>query len=231
MHYPRGEGSKAHSKWGRIRKHNIWKMRAQRHTRKEVRLENALPRRWRLESALKGKDGMASISSKMHYYQYACILTWEIQVPFLHWLSSFLKVWVFVVSFDDSSLFLTQVISYDLNLWERLDFNTLLCLQTFISMVISYALYFCFFRKGIIELTLLCVFWIALPAWSCSQVFNLGILWGWGCVKKYFVIYKELFSWRIFEISKLFQHKNQFHVSLKQTRSEEIQVISMDMSL
>ena len=43
------------------------------------------------------------------------------------------------------------------------------------------------------------------PVWSCLQVFNLGFPWGWGYVEEDLVIYKELFSWRIFGISKLFR--------------------------
>ena len=39
-----GEGSKAHSKGGRVRKRTTQKMVAQRRTRKEVGLENALPK-------------------------------------------------------------------------------------------------------------------------------------------------------------------------------------------
>jgi len=37
------EGSKAHSKGGRFRKHTTHEVRALRHTKKGVRLENALP--------------------------------------------------------------------------------------------------------------------------------------------------------------------------------------------
>ena len=38
------EGSKAHSKGGRVIKHTTQKVRAQRHTQKEVWLENTIPR-------------------------------------------------------------------------------------------------------------------------------------------------------------------------------------------
>ena len=38
------EGSKAHSKGGRVRKHTTQKVRARRRTKKEVRLGNALPK-------------------------------------------------------------------------------------------------------------------------------------------------------------------------------------------
>ena len=47
-----GEGSKAHSKWGRVRKRTTREVRAQRRTQNEVGLENALPERWGLKSAL-----------------------------------------------------------------------------------------------------------------------------------------------------------------------------------
>jgi hypothetical protein len=49
-----GEGSKAHSKEGRIRKRATWKeVRAPMRTQNEVGLENALPKRWWLKGALK----------------------------------------------------------------------------------------------------------------------------------------------------------------------------------
>jgi len=38
------EGSKAHSKGGRVRKHTTHEVRARRRIKKEVRLENALPK-------------------------------------------------------------------------------------------------------------------------------------------------------------------------------------------
>jgi len=44
MHYRKDEGSNAHSKGGRARKHSTLKMRAQRRTQKRVGLENAPPR-------------------------------------------------------------------------------------------------------------------------------------------------------------------------------------------
>jgi len=47
-----GEGSKAHSKGGRVRKRTTWEVRAQRRTQKEVGLANALPKRWWLKGAL-----------------------------------------------------------------------------------------------------------------------------------------------------------------------------------
>jgi hypothetical protein len=53
--YPKkdvGEGSKAHSKGGRVRKRTTWEVRAQRRTQKEVGLANALPKRWWLKGAL-----------------------------------------------------------------------------------------------------------------------------------------------------------------------------------
>jgi len=62
---------------------------------------------------------------------------------------------------------------------------------------------FCFLKRGIMESTL-CVLVDCLPVWSCLQVFNLGFPLGWGYVEEDSVIYKELFSWRIFGISKLF---------------------------
>ena len=43
-HYPRGEGLKAHQNGARVRKRTTKRMRAQRHTQKEVGLENALPK-------------------------------------------------------------------------------------------------------------------------------------------------------------------------------------------
>jgi hypothetical protein len=47
-------------------------------------------------------------------------------------------------------------------------------------------------------------------------------------VKEGLDIYKELFSCKVFGISKLSRHINHFGISLKQTCSEEIQVIYMD---
>jgi len=47
-----GEGSKAHSKGGRVRKRTTWEVRAQRRTQKEVGLANALPKRWWLKGTL-----------------------------------------------------------------------------------------------------------------------------------------------------------------------------------
>jgi hypothetical protein len=44
MHYLRNGGSKAHSKGGRVRKRATQEMVAQRRTRKEVGLENTLPK-------------------------------------------------------------------------------------------------------------------------------------------------------------------------------------------
>jgi hypothetical protein len=62
MHYPRGEGSKAHSKGDRVRKCITQGMSAQRRTRKEVRVrkhttqevraERRIQREVRLENAL-----------------------------------------------------------------------------------------------------------------------------------------------------------------------------------
>jgi hypothetical protein len=51
------ESFKAHSKGGRVRKHTTQGMRAQRRTRNEAGLENALPMRWGLEGALKRRQG------------------------------------------------------------------------------------------------------------------------------------------------------------------------------
>jgi len=45
MHYLKGEGSKTHLKGGKVRKHTTQEVRAQRRTRKEVGLENALPKK------------------------------------------------------------------------------------------------------------------------------------------------------------------------------------------
>jgi hypothetical protein len=47
-----GEGSKAHSKGGMVRKRTTQEMVAQRRTRKEVGLENALHEKWWLKGAL-----------------------------------------------------------------------------------------------------------------------------------------------------------------------------------
>ena len=46
MHYLRDEGSKAHSKGGRVRKCTTYKVMAHRCTKKKVWLENSLPKRW-----------------------------------------------------------------------------------------------------------------------------------------------------------------------------------------
>jgi hypothetical protein len=50
-----GEGSKAHSKGGRVRKRTTQEMVAQKRTWKEVGLENALPEKWWLNGALEMK--------------------------------------------------------------------------------------------------------------------------------------------------------------------------------
>jgi hypothetical protein len=59
------EGWKVHSKRGRIRKHTTQEMRAQRRTRKEVWLENALSEGWRLEGALERRIGLESTISRV----------------------------------------------------------------------------------------------------------------------------------------------------------------------
>jgi hypothetical protein len=64
-----------------------------------------------------------------------------------------------------------------------------------------------FSMKGIMEPALLGDF-DCPPAWSYPQVFNSG--WGWGYMKKGLVFDKELFSCRIFGISKLFQTQKSF---------------------
>jgi hypothetical protein len=43
MHYPRGEGSKAHYKGGRVSKRSTQEVRARRRTRKQAGLENTIP--------------------------------------------------------------------------------------------------------------------------------------------------------------------------------------------
>jgi hypothetical protein len=47
-------------------------------------------------------------------------------------------------------------------------------------------------------------------------------------VKEGLGIYKELFSCKVLEFQSYSRHKNHFGISLKQTCSEEIQVIHMD---
>ena len=61
-------------------------------------------------------------------------------------------------------------------------------------------------------------------AWSCPEVFNSGL--GMRLYKGRFD--KELFSCRIFGISKLFQAQKSFWHRFKANSSEEIQVIPME---
>jgi len=68
------ESSKSHSKGGRVRKHTTRKVRAQRHTQKEVWLENTIPMRSRalrrtlkeagLENALPMRRGLEGTLKK-----------------------------------------------------------------------------------------------------------------------------------------------------------------------
>jgi len=48
----RNGGSKAHLKGGRVRKRTTSELRAQRRTRNEAGLENALPEKWWLKGTL-----------------------------------------------------------------------------------------------------------------------------------------------------------------------------------
>jgi len=130
-------------------------------------------------------------------------LSEKYRFPFLHVVFLFSKFWV-----SDSKLWwifpllLTQVISYDLDLWEG---STYLFSHKPLSEGLSASPnIFCFLRRGIME-SALCVLVDCPPVWSCLQVLNLGFSWGWGYVEKDSIIYKGLFSRRIFRISKQFR--------------------------
>ena len=88
--------------------------------------------------------------------------------------------------------------------------------------------YILFFRKGIMEPTLLCVF--RLPpqldhAPKCS-------IWVFFCDeatwKKVWLFTMSCFHLEFLEFQSYSGHRNHFDISLKQTHSEEIQMIPMD---
>ena len=133
----------------------------------------------------------------MHVY-----LPEKYRSPFLHGVFLFSKVWV-----SDSKLWwlFRSCKSYLVILTSERDmtlayfFAHKLLSEKFSTLSNT----FYFLRKGIMEPTLY-VLVDCPPVWSCLQVFNLGFPWGWGYVEEDLVIYKGLFSRRIFGISKLF---------------------------
>jgi len=95
------------------------------------------------------------------------------EFSFLHGVLIFSKVWVSDCKLRWLfSLLLTRVISCDIDPWERLDIIILLCPPPFYLKGCQ----FCpmFLRKGIMEPALPDVFDCPL-AWSCPQVFKLGL--------------------------------------------------------
>jgi len=124
---------------------------------------------------------------------------------------------LFFMEFSFSQKFESLIVSFDgfsalaysnhiLWFWPLKGYNIsiLLCPQTFIWRIVSFAQHFLFSYNRNHGASPMCFGGLPPPVWSCLQVFNLGFPSGWGYVEEDLVIYKELFSWRIFRISKLF---------------------------
>jgi hypothetical protein len=129
------------------------------------------------------------------------------EFSFLHRVLIFSKVWV-----SDSklrwlfSLLLTRVISCDIDPWERLDIVILLCPPPLYLKGCQFCPTFFLGRESWSQLYQMLL--IALQLDHTPKYANQ--VWGWGYVKEGVVIYKELFSCRIFGISKLFHKKKSF---------------------
>ena len=178
-------------------------MRAQRHTRKDIELENTLPKRWWWNTNL-------SMLKAMHYDQYVCILTWEIQSSFFSWSLPFLKSlslgsklwWPFRSCLLESYLVI---------LTSRKDLiSSCFFVLTFISKVTSSALHFVFLERESWSQPLSCVFGLP-PSLIMPPSVQFGFSLRMRLYEGRFGFYKELFSCRIFFwISKLFQTQKSF---------------------
>ena len=126
--------------------------------------------------------------------------------PFFHGVFPFSKVGVLVVDFDG---FFAPAYSSHL-LWSWPLWRTWYHHPSLSSAPLSQGLPILtgiFLRRGIMEPTVPCIF-ICPPDWSCPQVFNSGL--GMRLYEEDLVFDKELFSCRIFGISKLFQTQKSF---------------------
>jgi len=159
--------------------------------------------------AQKGGDGKTPICRgciviNMHVY-----LPEKYRSPLLHGAFLFSRVGV-----SDSklwchfSLLLTRVTSCDLDPRAGYDINIHLIPQTFIWRDFQLNPTFPIFLEGESWSQPYVFWWIALQLDHARKCLNK--VWGWGYVKEDLVIYKELFSCRIFGISKLFQTQKSF---------------------
>jgi len=171
---------------------------AQRRTRKEVGLGNALPEKWGCNTT------DLSMMKTMHLW-FICTYTYLRNIgPISSWCLSFLKSWS--VGSKLRWLFLSCLLE-----------SSLVILTSGKGFISSYFFVFhllsqglpilpgIFLIKGIMKPTLPGVF-DCPPAWSCPQVFNSGL--GMRLCEGRFD--KELFSCRNFGISKLFQTQKSF---------------------
>jgi len=162
------EGSKAHSKGGRVRKHTTHEVRARRRTQKEVwyglkvhlksnevGLWSALPEMVEGSTArLKRDDGEtpiwsnASWSIRMYTYLRNIGPLAFIEFSFSQKFESL------IVSFDGSSAL--AYLSHILWSWPLRGISILVCPQTFIWKVVSSALYLMFSKKGNHGVSLMC---------------------------------------------------------------------------
>jgi len=202
-------------------------MVAQRRTRNEVGLENALPEKWWLKGALKRKRGLNNALEKKVGLENAlpkgwwcntdllmrkqCIMIYmhvylpeKYRSPFFHGVFLFSKIRVLVVNFDG---FFSLVYSSHFlwfwplgKAWYHHTFFVLHPLSQGLPILPDI-----FLRKGIMKPALPGVFYCP-PVWSCLQVFNSGL--GMRLCEGRFD--KQLFSCRNFGISKLFQTKKSF---------------------
>ena len=120
----------------------------------------------------------------------------------------------------DFLFLLTRVTTCDLDLWEDLDINILFYLQTFISKVASFALFFLFsLKKNHWVSPIMCFFIAPQPdhALKCSirVFFRDEAVW-----KKDLVIYNLLFYGEFLKFQSYSKHKNHFDIGLKQTCSK-----------
>jgi len=203
-------------------------VRAQRRTRKEAGLENALPMRWGLKGALKKGDRARKHTIWMMRAQQPA----QKEVTMRHrsvkdennaWGSLCMYTYLrnigplFFMEFFFSQKFESLIVSFDGSFRSYLLESYLVILTSMRGMTSTYFFVhkplseglsaspniFCFLRRRIME-SALCVLVDCPIVWSCLQVFNLGFPWGWGYMEEDLVIYKELFSQRTFGISKLF---------------------------
>jgi hypothetical protein len=142
--------------------------------------------------------------------------------------SFFSKVWV-----SDSKLWwlflflLTRVISCDLDLWKGYDISILLFLQPLSERLSALSNIFCFLRKRINKPTLLCVCWITpqldhAPKCSIWVFLRDKAMW-----KKIWLFIESYFHGEFLKFQSYSKYINHIDIGLKQTCSEEIQVIFM----